>query len=197
MGGWIECLMGDSRRGRGVSRWSAVCLAVMLVAVTSGCVVHTDNMPPQSTVAQVDLERYMGQWYEIASLPNWFQKGCACTTAEYRLLDDYVEVKNTCRDGSSQGKVREALGKAWVVDGSSGARLEVSFFWPFKGDYWIIALDPDYQWALVGHPQRKYLWILSRSPKMDAKLVEALLAQARSLGYPVDQINMTDQTCQP
>jgi apolipoprotein D and lipocalin family protein len=139
----------------------------------------------------------MGQWYEIAALPNWFQKNCVCTTAEYRQLDDYVEVKNTCRDGSSQGKVRKALGKAWVVEGSSGGKLKVSFFWPFRGDYWIIALDPDYQWAMVGHPQRKYLWILSRKPQMEAKLADTLLEQARAMGYPVDQMRMTDQGCRP
>ncbi len=147
------------------------------------------------SVAGVDLARYSGLWYEIASLPARFQEGCVCSTAEYRVIGDYVEVTNSCRQESPQGKLRRVTGKARPVPGSNNSRLKVTFFWPFSGDYWIVGLDPDYRWAMVGHPQRKYLWILSRQPELDEKTFVALLERARVLGYPVERLRRSDQSC--
>lgn len=153
--------------------------------------------PPQDhSVAQVDLLRYMGRWYEIASFEPRFQKGCVCTTADYGLMrDGTVAVTNTCRQGSPEGEVDSAVGTAKVVPGSRGSRLKVSFQWPFEGDYWIVGLDPDYQWALVGHPHKKYLWVLSRQPVMDEALYQSLKAKAAELGYEVSRLKKTLQTC--
>ena len=148
------------------------------------------------SVSSVDLARYTGRWYEIASFPAPFQKDCHCTTADYSLENDYLRVVNRCRRGSTQGQWDEAQGKARPVAGSRNSRLRVSFFWPFKGDYWIIGLDEGYQWVLVGHPQRKYLWILARKPKISQDLYTSLVNRAASLGYEVTRLKTMDQSCQ-
>jgi apolipoprotein D and lipocalin family protein len=171
-------------------------LSVLLLVAFTGCSETLPSDPNHQPVPMVDLERYKGKWYEIASLPAWFQKDCYCTTAEYILEKDYVQVINRCRKGGPDGKLDEAIGKARPVEGSNNARLKVSFFWPFTGDYWVIALDPDYQWAVVGHPKKEYLWILSRTPTMDKALFQDLVAKARTMGYPVDRLKMADQSCQ-
>jgi apolipoprotein D and lipocalin family protein len=132
-------------------------------------------------VAQVDLQRYTGKWYEIARLPNRFQKGCVDTTATYTLLKDgSIEVLNECARGTIVDRIK---GKAKVADKVSGAKLKVTFFWPFYAPYWIIGLDKDYEWAVVGTPNRKYLWLLSRSPKMEEKLYQSILQDIQSKGF--------------
>jgi apolipoprotein D and lipocalin family protein len=114
----------------------------------------------------VELEKYLGKWYEIAHLPARFQEGCSETTAVYSLSrDGNVSVLNECR---RKGKIKQAKGKAKVVDKATGAKLKVIFFWPFYGDYWIIKLGHNYEYAVVGTPDRRYLWILSRTPKWTA-----------------------------
>ncbi|MCM8756876.1 MAG: lipocalin family protein [Candidatus Omnitrophica bacterium] len=140
-------------------------------------------------VASLDLERYAGKWYEIARLPNRFQRGCASdTTATYTLRPDRkITVLNQCRTG--EGKMKSARGTARMASATGPtSQLKVSFFWPFSGDYWVIGLDPDYRWALIGEPGRKYLWILSREPKMDEALYQRILGLARDQGYDVSSI---------
>jgi apolipoprotein D and lipocalin family protein len=151
---------------------------------------------PLATVPSVDLQRYMGAWYEIASFPQSFQKGCHCTVAEYSMTDKgYVRVLNTCRKDSAEGKAKTASGKAFVVEGSNNAKLRVQFFWPFRGDYWIIDLAEDYTFAVVGDPSRKYLWILSRSPQMDPGLYQQITDRAAAKGFDISKLQKTDQTC--
>jgi len=164
----------------------------LLAALLAGC-AHAPSGPPVRTVEHVDLPRYMGRWYEIATIPMSFQKGCVGVTADYTLRKDGdVDVVNTCRKERLDGTVRSIEGKAWSVD-SSGARLEVQFFWPFHGAYWIIDLDPGYRWAVVGDPSRKYLWILSRSPQMDAATYDGILDRIRQQGYDTSLIVKTAQ----
>ena len=149
---------------------------------------------PLDVVQHVDLERYLGTWYEIATIPQSFQKGCVGVTAEYSLRPDGdIQVVNTCIQGTLDGDVRRVRGKAWVVDKTSNAKLKVRFFWPFWGSYWIIGLDPDYQWAVVGHPGRKYLWILSRSPQMEDALYGQILELIAGQGYDLSRIEKTLQ----
>ncbi len=137
-----------------------------------------EEQPPLDVVDSVDLMRYVGRWYEIASYPAWFQKGCTGSMAEYTLLPDgKIRVINSCRKGSLEGKLKQSKGTAEVVDTETNAKLKVWFFWPFKGNYWIIDLDPGYQWAVVGEPKRKYLWILSRTPTMDKNLYQEILSR--------------------
>ena len=145
----------------------------------AACVPTYPSLP---TVGAVDLDRYVGTWYEIARLPNRFQAMCVSDTqATYRPDGNRLSVVNQCR--TADGKVEQANGIAKVVAGSQGARLRVSFFRPFYGDYWILDLDPDYRWVLVGEPSRKYAWILARQPRLDDTTREALLNRAAALGF--------------
>jgi len=140
-------------------------------------------------VPRVELKKYLGKWYEIAYLPVRFQEGCTNTTATYALSEDgSISVLNECRKND---KVKQAKGKAKVVDKTSGAKLKVTFFWPFYGDYWIIDLGKDYDYAVVGTPNRKYLWILSRTPQMDDKLFSQLLESVKSKGFDINKLIKT------
>lgn len=146
------------------------------------------SLPPLQTVQQVDLKRYLGQWYEIARYPNRFQKNCLESSASYTLRDDGdIEVLNRCTD-SETGKHRQAKGHAWVVDTTSNAKLKVSFFWPFRGDYWIIELGSEYEYAVIGTPNRKYFWILSRTRTMDHTLYATILQRAKQQGFDPAQV---------
>lgn len=155
--------------------------------------------PPLEVVAELDLDRYLGRWYEIASFPQRFQEGCVATTVEYRRRDDgRIQVANECRDGSFDGKLRRVEGVAWVADASrSQAKLKVQFFWPFRGDYWVIELDPEYRYAVVGHPSRDYLWILARARTLDSALYESILARIDAHGYDLERLNRTPQPADP
>lgn len=151
---------------------------------------------PLKTVPHVDLDRYQGRWYEIARLPQRYEKGCHCVYAEYSQNPaGYVEVKNACRKGGPNGKLSVTEGKAYPVEGSGNSKLRVEFFWPFRGDYWILELDPDYAYALVGAPDRESLWILSRTPTLDQDVLERLVQLADRKGFPVEQMLLTDQSC--
>ncbi len=147
-----------------------------------------------TVVDRVNLNRYLGLWYEIASYPSWFQKGCTGSTAEYNLLSDgKIQVINRCHKDSLEGPLKVSKGKAEVVDTTTNAKLKIWFFWPFKGDYWIIDLNPGYQWAVVGEPSRKYLWILSRTPIMDGSIYQEILERLPQKGYDPAKLQRTDQ----
>jgi apolipoprotein D and lipocalin family protein len=172
--------------------WILTVSAIGLVAA------YGQNSHPLTTVAKVDLKRYAGLWYEIARIPNRFQKQCAWgVTAEYTLrADGRIDVVNRCC--VSGGKVEEARGLARVDDTASNARLKVSFFsilgWrPVWGDYWIIGLDEDYQYALVGAPGRNYGWILARERKLSEDTLKKIFALLRGQGYDPERFQMTRQ----
>ena len=172
-------------------------LVIVMFAFLSGFALVAPGRAadrPLETVASVDLDRYLGRWFEIASYPAWFQKGCTATTADYSLREDgLIKVVNSCRKGTLDGKPKQSTGRAKVIDTATNAKLKVSFFRPFWGDYWIIDLDPDYQWAVVGVPNRKYLWILSRTPLMDDTVYDDLLSRLPAMGYDPARLNRTPQ----
>jgi apolipoprotein D and lipocalin family protein len=163
-------------------------LAGLAILFVLACARSTSA--PPDTAERVDLARYAGTWYEIASFPTRFQRGCTATTATYGLRDDgRVSVRNRCtRDGGESG----IEGVAWPVD-DSNARLKVRFFWPFTGDYWVLALDPDYRWSLVGNPDRDQLWILARTPRISEELHAELVAKAQAQGFDVSRLVRTPQ----
>lgn len=167
------------------------------VAALAGCSTSTTErlgLPPLETVPRVDLARYVGTWYEIASFPQSFQKGCVATTATYTLRDDGdVDVLNRCRKDALDGPEKSARGRARVVDAATGAKLEVSFFRPFWGDYWIVDLGAGYDYAVVGHPGRDYLWILSRTPTMPEATYEGILERLESQRYDTSRLRRTLQ----
>jgi apolipoprotein D and lipocalin family protein len=146
------------------------------------------------TVKNVDLSKYMGKWYEIASYPKSFQKNCYGTTAEYMMTNhDYITVINRCKEGSLQGKEKTVKGKATVVEGTNNAKLKVKFFFLFSGNYWIIDLAEDYSYAVVSEPKRKSLWILSRTPKIKSDDYSRILSRIKSKGFDLDKLKMTVQ----
>ncbi|MEW6652941.1 MAG: lipocalin family protein [Bacteroidota bacterium] len=167
-------------------------LLAALALFISGC--SLTNYPPLDTVDNVDVQRYLGKWYEIASLPNNFQKGCSCSSAEYSMIDSTtIRVVNKC---FKEGKLDDVNGKAFVVEGSGNSKLKVQFFWPFRGDYWIIDLDKNnYSYAVVGTPSRKYMWILSRTPMMEESLYSSILEKSKANGFDVNKVVMTKQDC--
>lgn len=162
-------------------------------ALLAGCA--SAPTAPLPTVPTVDLARYAGAWYEVAALPNRFQKQCvADTQARYRQTGADIEVVNRCR--TADGKVDDITGVAKVVPDSGNAKLRVSFFRPFYGDYWILALGggADYGWVLVGEPTRKFGWVLSRTPQLPPSELDAALARAEALGYDRRAFKTTPQT---
>jgi len=160
-------------------------------------IANAGSQEELQVVSKVDLNRYLGKWYEIATIPMRFQLGCNCVTAEYSLKENgRVKVVNSCRKDSPTGPFKSVTGQAKVVKGTNNAKLKVSFFWPFWGNYWIINLDDkDYQWAVVSDPSRKYLWILSHTPQMDDELYLKLVDYCKSVGLSTDLLVKTDQSC--
>ena len=154
----------------------------------------TTNSQTLQTVSSVDLKKYAGKWYEIASYPQRFQKGCNCTTAEYTLSEKgFVIVENRCNKDGVDGKQSYIKGKAFVENNSGNAKLKVQFFWPFTGKYWIIDLADDYSYAVVSHPNKKYLWILSRTPKMNDTIYQQILSRLKEKGFDLLKLKITTQ----
>ncbi len=150
----------------------------------------TNELPPVRTVPYVDLERYMGKWYEIAAYPQSFQKNCVKSSAEYSLRDDgKVNVLNSCIQ--KDGTVKDAKGTAKVVDKTTNSKLKVSFFWPFYGDYWIMDLGTNYEYVVVGNPDRDALWILSRTPEMREDVYQRILRGIENQKYSLEPIKVT------
>jgi apolipoprotein D and lipocalin family protein len=179
------------------SRRLAPLLTALAATAATGAAylyLRRKNYAPLPTVAHVELDRYLGRWYEVARLPVPFEKNCEHVTAEYsRRADGKIQVLNTCHKGDVDGPVKEATATARAVD-ATNAKLKVQFFWPFEGDYWILDLDQaDYQYALVGGPSRKALWLLSRQPQLAPDIRRRLIDRARDLGFPVKKLISTPQ----
>jgi apolipoprotein D and lipocalin family protein len=156
------------------------------------------SLPELVTVDKVDLKKYVGLWYEVAKIPNSFQDQCIYgTTAEYKIDEDGdIIVTNSCYD--DEGKLDVAEGLAKVVDKNTNAKLEVSFvsflgIRPFWGDYWIIGLDENYQWAVVGTPGRKYGWVLSRTPSLPDSTMQTIFEILKSQHYNPDDFEISEQ----
>lgn len=175
----------------GMRRLRPLLLVCCLVVSPAASATAAEPLP---TVPHVDLARYAGTWHEIARLPNWFQRSCERSRAEYTpCVDGSIRVVNTCVRTS--GRCTTIEGRGEPVPCSGNARLRVKFgglaaFAPVSrdGNYWIIALDEDYQWALVGTPDRRFLWILSRQPCLAAEVYADLRRRARCLGFDVDRL---------
>ena len=167
-----------------------VCLLLFCILA-----LHATKAQNLETVAKVDLTKYAGEWYEIASFPQRFQKGCHGTTANYTKTDkDYIIVENRCFKDSIDGKESYIKGKAFIDPGTDNAKLKVQFFWPFKGKYWIIDLAEDYSYAVVGHPNREYLWILSRAPHMNEKTYLEIISRIEEKSFDISKLRKTTQS---
>jgi len=165
---------------------------LILMVVLPLILFSNKKYEPLETVPFVDLDKYAGLWYEIASFPQRFQEGCHCTTARYTPTGKgYVTVENRCKKGSVTGPETSINGKAFVEKNTGNAKLKVRFFWPFSGKYWIIDLARDYSYAVVGHPNRDYLWILSRNPKMPQDVYSGIVQRAAKSGFDTSKLQVT------
>jgi len=150
---------------------------------------------PLETVASVDVAKYTGRWYEIASIPQVFEKGCSCVYADYGVSGKkYLTVVNSAYKAEKKKNVK-IRGKAFVVKGSNFAKLKVQFFWPFRGDYWIIELADDYSYAAVGDQGRKTLWILARDKVLKDETYNKILEKVKLKGFDVSKVKKMDQSC--
>jgi len=191
------------RRGPGRAMQGEVFRAILctlgVLVLLLGPGARARAQDPPRTVESVDLGRYVGRWYELARFPNSFQNQCVSdVTATYETRSDgRIDVINRCR--TAAGEMDQAVGVARVEDQQSRAKLKVRFapaylsFLPFVwGDYWVLALDPAYRWAVVGTPDREFLWILSRDPDLAEDQYAAALAAARAQGFDVSRVMRTD-----
>lgn len=165
--------------------------SIILFTIQSLIVSSVMSQNPPTVTDTLDLKKYAGKWYEIASYPMSFQKDCFCVTADYTLTDrGYVKVFNSCRKGSINGKVKSITGKAFPVKGSNNVKLKVQFFWPFRADYWVVDKAEDYSWAVVSGPTRKYLWILCRKPDMPKEIWNGITERLKENGFDLSKLKM-------
>lgn len=162
-----------------------ICIMFLFTACSS-------KNPPLQTVEKVDLERYLGTWYEIARYEHFFEKDCKNVSANYSIMDEEtIKVINKCTKIQTNEK-KEALGRAYATD-FTNSKLKVSFFRPFYGDYWVLILDEKYDYVVVGTPSREYLWILSRTSNLDEKIKKEILQKLPTLGFDTSKLIWTIQ----
>ena len=166
---------------------------ITVAAFISLAPVRQRDLP---VVSSVDINRYTGTWYEIARLPFSFETKLKCITATYLLRKDgRITVLNKGHYITDPRKTTSSRGVAFAPDKNTPAKLKVQFFWPFRGNYWIMELDEDYRYVLIGEPKLKYLWILAREKKMDEHTFEMLVKKATDAGYDLSSLILTDHDC--
>jgi apolipoprotein D and lipocalin family protein len=148
------------------------------------------------TVEKLELDKYLGKWYEIARFQNRFEKDLVGVTANYTLRSDgKIDVLNQGYENSQTGKLKQAKGIAKIPNSDEPSKLKVSFFWIFYADYYVLELDSaNYQWALIGSSSDKYLWILSRKPQLDSEIYEMLVEKAQERGYDIRKLYKVPQS---
>ena len=166
-------------------------LALLFLSVLSK---GQNSMIDKTVVQELDIQRYLGKWYEISRYDHRFERGLAGVTASYSYREDgKLKVVNTGYKDTVDGKKSEAIGKAKIPNPSIPSKLKVSFFWFFYGDYFVLELDNNYQWAVIGSTSDIYLWILSRTPQMDESLYNDLLDRLTNRGYDVNKLMRVEQ----
>lgn len=165
-------------------------ISILFVGFAFKNISNSKSMIDKTVVKEFDLKKYLGTWYEIARYDHRFEKGLVGVTANYSLRDDgKIKVVNSGFKDSLSGKFSQAVGKAKIPNpASEPSKLKVSFFWFFYGDYFVLELDEDYQWAVIGSSSDKYLWVLSRSPQMNDELYQQILKGLTQRGYNVRQL---------
>lgn len=172
-----------------------ISIGLMVIGITLNSFNSRKSMIDKTVVKELDLEKYLGTWYEIARYDHRFERGLVGVTANYSMrYDGKIKVINSGYKGSLSGKFSEAIGKAKIPDpGNEPAKFKVSFFWIFYGDYYVLDLDKDYQWALIGSSSDKYLWILSRTPQIENELYNTLLGKLEKRGYDTSILIKVEQ----
>lgn len=170
-------------------------MRVFLYVISAILLLSCSGVQSLSTVEQVDFNQYAGTWYEIARIPNQFETNLECVTAEYVISGEKIEVINRGFN-TKKGKWVTSTGKAKQAGPDGTSQLKVSFFWPFSGDYYIMNVTPDYEYALVGSPTRDYLWILSRTTSLSSSMKEKFSNQASKEGFDVSKLHWTKHNCE-
>jgi apolipoprotein D and lipocalin family protein len=164
-------------------------LLIFSLILLLGCTNTNSQMIDKTTVKELDLNRYLGKWYEIARFPHSFEKNLVGVTATYSLRDDgKIKVLNQGYKNTLEGERSDAVGKAKIPNKQEPGKLKVSFFWIFYADYFVLELDENYQYVMIGSSSPKYFWILSRTPQMAPEVYEMLLEKARKRGYNLDKL---------
>jgi apolipoprotein D and lipocalin family protein len=146
------------------------------------------------TVAQVDLSRFMGDWYVVGNIPTFVERGAVNAVETYRMREDgRIDIAFTFRKGAPDGKRKRYRSTGFVINDKTGAEWRVQFFWPVKFPYFILELDPDYHYTVVGVPSRKYVWIMSRTPRLDEAVYRDLLNRLEGHGYDINKIQKVPQ----
>ncbi|WP_227006022.1 lipocalin family protein [Marinifilum sp. N1E240] len=167
---------------------------VFFLLLISSC-KSQDTMIDKTVVKELDVDRYLGKWYEIARFDHSFERGLVGVSATYSYREDgKIKVVNAGFKETLQGERSEAIGKAKIPNKNVPSKLKVSFFWFFYGDYFVLDLDKDYQWAIVGSSTDKYLWILSRTPQIKDDLYNDLLVRLNERGYDVSKLIKVEQS---
>lgn len=170
-----------------------ILISFILTSFSVNC-QNTNNMINNETVKKLDIEKYLGTWYEIARFPHSFEKDLVGVTATYSFRKDgKIKVVNKGYKYTLNGKEKIATGKAKIPNINDPGKLKVSFFWFFYGDYFVMELDKEYQWAVIGSSSDKYLWILSRSPQLDNNTYDSLIKKIRKRGYNLNKLIKVDQ----
>lgn len=172
--------------------------AILITILLASCSTLNARDLPLDTVEYVELDRYLGKWYEIARFDQKFQKDCTAVTANYSLRKNgEIEVLNTCRKLTPTGKLKTAKARAWITDKETNAKLKVQFFLRslripfFAGNYWILELGDNYEYAIVGDPSREYLWFLSRTEKIESDVYEYLIKRAEEMKFDTSKLIKT------
>ena len=167
-------------------------IAFLFFIITGGCQNKKSEEMNTTTVIELDLQQYLGKWYEIARFDHRFERGLVGVTATYSMrADGKIRVINRGFKNTLDGELSVVEGKAKLTD--EPGKLKVSFFWIFYADYFVMELDENYQWALIGSKSDKYLWILSRTPKLDESIKKLILEKARTRGYDISKLIWVEQ----
>ncbi len=170
-----------------------VIVTAVSVSVTFQSAWASANLPALQTVDSVDLSKYAGLWYEVIHLPSRLQEGCQDSTATFSLRNDgEIDILNSCRD-KHDGSLHHTNGRGWSIDKSHNARLMFSFFWPFRSEYLIIDQGKEYEYSVICTPDRKRLWVISRTPKLNGDVFESILQHLEKQGFNRDSFVKTEQ----
>jgi apolipoprotein D and lipocalin family protein len=172
-----------------------IAVGLLLVGIAFNSFNTEKSMIDKTVVKELDLEKYLGTWYEIARYDHRFERGLVGVTANYSMRDDgKIKVLNSGYKGGLLGEFSEAIGKAKIPDPENEpAKLKVSFFWIFYGDYYVLELDENYQWVIIGSSSDDYLWILNRTPQMDNNVYHQCLDKLTKRGYDVSGLIKVEQ----
>jgi apolipoprotein D and lipocalin family protein len=176
-------------------RKTAIVPSLIALFLALAPALSAEGKPPLMLVDALDPARYLGRWYEIARLPQYFENGLVGTTAEYSLRKDgRIDVVNSGFKKVLDGKYSAVKAVAWIPDAAKPGALKVKFFNLFAADYLVFGLDAeDYQWALVGNDSRKFLWFLARTPEVPAELIEKMKGIAEAQGYDLAKLYFVPQ----